>query len=99
MWHFRLTCFYVVGILHNLVFGQGTLDFVNLMHQLELWTTYEIQNEHNVKMNSHPQLDQQEVCEIGIEGLKEGSSLVLNNERPLKHILAPYKISFKVCVL
>jgi hypothetical protein len=50
-------------------------------------------------MNSHPQLDQQEMCEVGIEGLKEGSSLVLNNERPLKHILAPYKISFKVCVL
>jgi hypothetical protein len=44
-------------------------------------------------MNSHPQLDQQEVCEVAIEGLKERSSLVLNNERPLKHILAPYKIS------
>jgi hypothetical protein len=50
-------------------------------------------------MNSHPQPNQQEVCEVGIEGLKEGSSLVLNNERPLKHILAPYKINFKVCVL
>ncbi len=36
MWHFHLTYFYVVGILHNLVFGQGELDFVNLMHQLEL---------------------------------------------------------------
>jgi hypothetical protein len=36
MWHFCLTCFHVVGILHNLVFGQGELDVVNLMHQLEL---------------------------------------------------------------
>jgi hypothetical protein len=71
MWHSRLTCFYIVGILHNLVFGQGKLDFVNLMHQLQLQATYEIQNEHNVWMNSHPQLDQQEVCEVGIEGREQ----------------------------
>ncbi len=36
MWHSHLTCFYVVGILHNLIYGQGELDFVNLMHQLQL---------------------------------------------------------------